>query len=781
MVDKIKVIEALCDLASTGDEVDRCHVVKTLGVFGDVQAIPTLIECLRDTDIDVSIDAAEALGRIGNPTAIPTLLDSLMYDPNGDVKTAIVEALAQIGGQEAIASLLEIAKKCPDEMVWDETDDWDTWWDMQLKAVAALGELRVTEAIPVLTVLLDDEEGQDIESEILKALALIGGEGVNVLSQRLNEGSPRERRRAATALGFSQSAEARKALARAMTDKDRDVRVAVIKALGKLDASQYMDIILRFLKDTDAEVRHTVIEVTMNFSITQDNVGVILEKFAPLLTDSSDKVRVAILTAMRHIKNIPQKILLKIRQRLTDQNDTVISAACILLAHLGDKTVLIKLLQILSDQGRSVTLRSQVATALGIFGDTEAVSILSWAVKDKAQSVRLAALNALMQLDKQQKYHNLEHKTKAQDNKQYPRTPLEVIIDALKNKAKPDKVTTPSNKIQPNEIQSVSDKEHSLADSLTINNHQTTENGDTPLGENRAAMSTLDAIVMDNEEISLSINKMAKNETTKSPQNSEDFSEEIQEYMTIAQENIELGERLFVSPKMDVATDVRHLSARILGDSDREAAVMALIETLNDNDPILCREAIKSLGVIAHRSPKIVGLTNAFEYLITLIKIDNCEIRLACARTLAVLGNKSAIPVLFNSLQDEDASVRTQIIQSLVTLILTDSEQNETKIPLENEVNTETILAQFIKLLHDINMGVRKAAADALAALQYTDALDSIIEATVDVGTVARDMGKALRILDIEQSGTQLLKKLENVPDSYHRRFVIEMLEEVFV
>jgi HEAT repeat protein len=784
MVDKTKVIEALCDLASIGDEVDRCYVVKTLGVLGDTQAIPTLIECLRDTDIDVSIDAAEALGRMGNPTAIPTLLDSLMYDPNGDVKTAIVEALAQIGGQDVIAPLLEIAKACPDEMVWDETDDWDTWWDMQLKAVEALGHQRSTEAIPVLTVLLANEEGQDIESEILKALALIGGEGVNVLSQRLDEGLPRQRRRAATALGLSQSAEARKALARAMTDKDRDVRVAAIRALGKLGASQYMDIMLRFLKDPDAEVRHAMIEVTMDFSVTQNNAGVMLENLAPLLTDSNDEVRVATLTAMHNIKDIPQEVRLKIRQCLMHQNDTVVSAAGILLAHLGDHTVLIKLLQILSDQGRSAALRSQVATALGTFGDIEAVSILSWAVKDEAQSVRLAALNALMQLDKQQEYQNSADKAKVQDNQQHPRTPLEVIIATLKGKAKPDKMATPSNKIPCDEIPYISDNEQSLAEteSLTINNHQPTAKSDIPTIENRVATSTLDAIAMDNEEIALSMSKMAKNKTAELPQNSEIFSEEIQEYMAIAQENVELGERLFVPQKMDIATDVRYLSVRILGDSDREKAVMALIETLDDDDPVLCREAVESLGVIAHRSPKTTGLANTFGRLITLINIGDYEMRLACARTLGILGNQSAIAVLFDSLQDEDASVRTQAIQSLMALILTDSGQIDAEILLEKEININTILVQFIKLLYDKNVNVCKAAVDALATLQYTTAIDSIIDAVfVGTGATARDMGKALRILDVEQSGTKLLKKLENVSDSHHRRFVIEMLEEVFV
>lgn len=45
LIDKKKVIETLCHLITTGDEVDRCHVSRTLGVLREKQAIPSLIQC----------------------------------------------------------------------------------------------------------------------------------------------------------------------------------------------------------------------------------------------------------------------------------------------------------------------------------------------------------------------------------------------------------------------------------------------------------------------------------------------------------------------------------------------------------------------------------------------------------------------------------------------------------------------------------------------------------------------------------------------------------------
>ena len=64
----------------------------------------------------------------------------------------------------------------------------------------------------------------------------------------------------------------------------------------------------------------------------------------------------------------------------------------------------------------------------------------------------------------------------------------------------------------------------------------------------------------------------------------------------------------------------------ILGKCDREEAVKALIEALNDDETVLRREAADSLGQIARRSPETKGLADAFENLITFINIGDREI-----------------------------------------------------------------------------------------------------------------------------------------------------------
>ncbi|MDM8562227.1 HEAT repeat domain-containing protein [Candidatus Marithioploca araucensis] len=793
LIDKKKVIETLCHLITTGDEVDRYYVSRTLGVLGEKQAIPSLIQCLQDEDIDVSMEAAEALGRIGDAEAVPALLESLTHDPDGEVKTAVVEALGQIEEQEVIAPLLEVAKTCPDNMNWDEGNQWNAWWDMQLKAVKALGHKRVTEAVPVLSTILTDEEYQDIESEVLTALALMGGEGESVLIQRLTKGTSRERRRAAAALGTVHSKNARKALAEAMTDKSGEVRVAAIRALGKQDAVPYIDIMLRFLKDSDPEMRCAVIDVIT--ALSANNAEIMLEKLAPLLTDHSPIVRAAILKALSGVEQIPQETLVPIRQCLSDPDNTVISTACTLLARIGDQSILPTLLQILSNKERDAMLRSQVATALGLLGNREALHILTWTVGDEKQSVRLAALNALMQLEKHQTPVDSSGNTEYEQN----RTPLDVVIAALKgeivtssadNDLSPDHETTPEStsdendapnsplegeSATPSESEKIKTASLEQAEIKPSSDEDKTDEEQSLTDAEPAAIdipppiSTLEAIERDN---AAALDDKIEDEAIQKNQ----FSPEVEEYVKIAQDSIQSAERFLVSKKWDVATDVRHLSARILGDSDKEEAVNALIEALNDDDFVLRREAAISLGYIAQHSPQIKALANAFGSLVTHLNIGDIEIRLASVRTLGYLGNQSAIPVLFDYLQDEEDNVRTQTIHALIALISVSKENSW------EGVNIDSIIAQFVKLLSDVHKNVRKAAADALAKLHHTEALDSIIDAAfADAGATARDMGRALRRLDVEQSGAKLLKKLKEAQNSGYRRFVIEMLEEVFM
>ena len=91
----------------------RAAAAEALGAIGDPQAVPALIQALGDSDSAVRRAAAEALGKLGDPQAIPALIQAL-GDSDRDVRRAAAEALGAIGDPQAVPALIQALG-----------DDWD--------------------------------------------------------------------------------------------------------------------------------------------------------------------------------------------------------------------------------------------------------------------------------------------------------------------------------------------------------------------------------------------------------------------------------------------------------------------------------------------------------------------------------------------------------------------------------------------------------------------------------------------------------------------------------
>jgi HEAT repeat protein len=93
------------------DCVVRCVAIEALGAIGTTatDAVPVLIERLRDEDFVVRMRAAQALGAIGAKEAVLALIESLR-DEDIDVRAFAVEALGAIGpaAKDAAPTLVDM-------------------------------------------------------------------------------------------------------------------------------------------------------------------------------------------------------------------------------------------------------------------------------------------------------------------------------------------------------------------------------------------------------------------------------------------------------------------------------------------------------------------------------------------------------------------------------------------------------------------------------------------------------------------------------------------------
>jgi len=419
-----KVTNSLLNYLENGNEVDRCYAAKTLGNLKTREASNALVNRLRDDDIDVCIDAITALGKIKDSSVIPALLESLEKDPDGEVKLAVTESLASFhseGGhseesqsKEIIDVLLKLAEDRPEDMNFDENDDWDGWWDLQEKAIIILGKLKVSRAVPLLQSILEDEFSQEIETIVLKALAKIGGEADQYLIERLNNGNEKQQRRAATALGFSQSNETLLALGRALVSQSANTREHAIIALGQRKASRYLRAILLSLRDPSNNVKRAALDIIQVLS-EDSNARQALDfnQIAQLLNENDSTLQASVLSFFLEqyqitpfIDKLSDDNLQLIRHCLTSPDDNVLSQAALLAGAIKDTQSCQRLTVIALSESHSAWVRKEALSALGKLVSTlknpaqeqEIISTLSQLISNREQAVRFAAIEALLNI-----------------------------------------------------------------------------------------------------------------------------------------------------------------------------------------------------------------------------------------------------------------------------------------------------------------------------------------------------------------------------------------------
>ncbi len=829
-----KIINRLLSYLEKGDEVDRCYAAKTLGNLKVKEATTALMERIRDEDIDVCIDAIMALGKIKDISALPTLLESLEKDPDEDVKIAVTESLAHFKSKDSIKILLKLAEDRPEEMDFDENKDWDSWWDLQEKAIVILGEMKVKKAFPIFKSVLEDEDSQDIEAIILKSMAKIGGDADSYLIERLNNGNDREQRRAATALGFSQSDETLKALGRALTSKSADTRENVIYALGNRKASQYVKVIVMSLRSPHNNVKKASLEVLQSLATEAEiNQQVDFNQLALLLDENEESkkttlIQEAILSFFQQqhkvfpiYDRIHAESQQRIRSCLMSKYDEVAVQAAQMVALASDIQAVDQLMDIALNNNAIVNsswLRQEAILALGalinlinedngkiIFDKKTAIKNLKQLIEDKDQAVRAASIKALLMLSNQSAVFSIDEIDSSQEANLY--SPINILLATLKGEKLSVESQDKGVENQESDCHSC-DKNTDCSEFSSIQNEKQIENqinqsfNDNQIVDSsrlissndkeqslQEPMSTLDAIAMDNVESHLSVvpetpEQKAHNYAS-GPFISEDLSDDMDEYVGIMRKNYENSQKIVRRKIASPFSDARQICARLLAESGHsqynEAVVQALSQCLNDDDESLRLAAVHSLSEISLKNPMIAGLSNSYGKLVTLLDSKDRDMRIACLHAMSHSGNRAALVHLLDYLSDEDYLVKLAAIDGLVYLLNNKAsltpEYNESLMVLE-EVSKETAVEALFDCLADKNYSVSMSAIEALIELQQTDAIDQFIDvALTGEGQSAKQISKLLKKLDRDKSAELLLERLDNVPNSSYRRYIMEMLE----
>lgn len=111
-----KLIKTLRSTGFFGASVnERKAAAEALGKIGDSSAVPALMEALRYSEYDVRTNAAKALVKIGK-SAVPYLIKAL-GDSNQNARVYAAEALGNINDKSALKALEYIMKNDPEKVV----------------------------------------------------------------------------------------------------------------------------------------------------------------------------------------------------------------------------------------------------------------------------------------------------------------------------------------------------------------------------------------------------------------------------------------------------------------------------------------------------------------------------------------------------------------------------------------------------------------------------------------------------------------------------------------
>jgi len=205
----------IAQLTSEDLEVRRSAVV-ALGRIGDSSATPALVNSLSDESL--AVDAAEALGQIGDARAVDGLLN-LIGNSDASVRQAAVSALNSVMPPSLSKRIIPLLH--------------DSDPNVRESAVKIAGYFGYPETATAL-VELSRDSNERVRCAAIEHLPYVEDErGFDVLAHAIKDETPNVRAAAARALGTMDTPESIKPLIEGLSDEDAWVRYFSARALGR--------------------------------------------------------------------------------------------------------------------------------------------------------------------------------------------------------------------------------------------------------------------------------------------------------------------------------------------------------------------------------------------------------------------------------------------------------------------------------------------------------------------------------------------------------------------
>jgi len=365
------LLKLTLSMLEMGDFQQRWEITKALTRLGNI-AIPPLIEILEDEDAEEELRwyAARTLGEFQHPEAIAPLVELLKTDEDEELKAIAATALAQMGSV-AITSLTELLA--------DE--------DTRLLAVRSLSCIPQTETItPLLSVVQDPQA--TIRTAAIEALSSFHDERIPpVLLNALDDIAATVRRAAVLGLGFRSDLREALDLVRRLQPKlydfNIDVCCAAAVSLSRMGCNEAAQQLFKLLISP-----HTPLPLQLETIRALVWVGTpsSLEYLQTVFNQSTSET-------------LWQEIVTVLGRVQKPQTTRAVE-------------ILLQILRLQHPATEIVSVKSAIALSLGQLGEMQAIEPLISLLADPNASVRLHAIAALKNLDREAAYQELQQLAK---------------------------------------------------------------------------------------------------------------------------------------------------------------------------------------------------------------------------------------------------------------------------------------------------------------------------------------------------------------------------------
>jgi HEAT repeat protein len=428
-----RVTELLSQQLEAEDLETRLAAVTALGRIGNPESVPALIRTLNDPEL--TVEAADALARIGDARAYEPLLLLLASD-RGAVRRSAIAALNSLGHpsmpEDVRRMLLDVNPHVRESAVriagyFGYADCanlllqsiHDSSEDVRRAAVESLPNFSEEMILPILKAAIADESSK-IRAAAAQSLGHLGSiSSLRELMRAMNDPDAWVRYYTARALAQIRSPESIDVLARALrSDSATPVRIAAADALGSIGGRRTVALLAPFVTSEDQNLARAVL-MALGVVGHPDAAEPIVSVLRT--TDPSRRLDAVSAIALRRDHEAAEVLQWTAG---ADSNDEVAHAAIEELSAMATPDSIASLVRLTSDRrlrekaivaisrlGRThiepikaglsspqMEIRRAVVEALGRMKHPEASEALSVALGDDRPEVRLAALQALRRL-----------------------------------------------------------------------------------------------------------------------------------------------------------------------------------------------------------------------------------------------------------------------------------------------------------------------------------------------------------------------------------------------